>query len=121
MPSPQAHIQALIDDMVATGPEAGLQVAAWHKGKLIVDAWAGHDALTGKPVDGDTLFVILLTTTCVSPTAFGHTGAGGFTAYADPAHELAFALCKTRMVDDANPDTPAARRFERELHRALGL
>lgn len=61
------------------------------------------------------------TTTCVSPTAFGHTGAGGFTAYADPAHDLAFALCKTRMVDDANPDTPAARRFERELHRALGI
>jgi len=54
------------------------------------------------------------TATCVSPAAFGHTGAGGFTAYADPVHDLAFALCKTRIVD-----TMMARLFERELHRAL--
>jgi len=61
------------------------------------------------------------TTTCVSPTAFGHTGAGGFTAYADPAHDLAFALCKTRMVDEMDPDRMTMRIFERELYRALGL
>lgn len=61
------------------------------------------------------------TTTCISATAFGHTGAGGFTAYADPAYDLAFALCKTRMVDTSDPDEVTARLFERELHRALGL
>jgi CubicO group peptidase (beta-lactamase class C family) len=59
--------------------------------------------------------------TCASPTAFGHTGAGGFTAYADPAHDLAFALCKTRMVDEADPSRITSREFERELYRALGI
>jgi CubicO group peptidase (beta-lactamase class C family) len=61
------------------------------------------------------------TATCISPTAFGHSGAGGFTAYADPPHELAFALCKTRMVDTSDPDMMTARLFERELHRALAI
>lgn len=59
--------------------------------------------------------------TCVSRTAFGHTGAGGFTAYADPPLELAFALCKTKMSSDTDAETDTARRFERELHSALGV
>jgi CubicO group peptidase (beta-lactamase class C family) len=57
--------------------------------------------------------------TAVSPTAFGHTGAGGFTAYADPDHELAFAMCKTTMRGDVHAETDPARRFERELHALL--
>jgi CubicO group peptidase (beta-lactamase class C family) len=57
--------------------------------------------------------------TCVSPTAFGHTGAGGFTSYADPAHDLAFALCKTHMLAEIDLDRDPARRFERELHALL--
>jgi hypothetical protein len=32
MPDPQASIQRLIDDMVATGQETGLQVAAYLHG-----------------------------------------------------------------------------------------
>ena len=59
--------------------------------------------------------------TCVSPTAFGHTGAGGFSAYADPPLELAFALCKTQMSSGTDADADTARRFERELHAALGV
>jgi CubicO group peptidase (beta-lactamase class C family) len=59
--------------------------------------------------------------TCGSTTAFGHTGAGGFTAYADPAHDVAFALCKTRMVDHLDPSQYSARTFERELYKVLGL
>jgi CubicO group peptidase (beta-lactamase class C family) len=57
--------------------------------------------------------------TAVSPTAFGHTGAGGFTAYADPAHDLAFAVCKTYVLTEIDPVNDPARRFERELHAAL--
>ena len=34
-------VQAQIDDLAASGQEVGLQVAAYHNGKLIVDAWAG--------------------------------------------------------------------------------
>jgi CubicO group peptidase (beta-lactamase class C family) len=53
--------------------------------------------------------------TCVSSTAFGHTGAGGFTAYADPARELAFAVCKTHMLSAIDRIDDPARRIEREL------
>ena len=48
--------------------------------------------------------------------AFGHTGAGGFTAYADPEHDLAFAVCKTHMLAEIDRVDDPARRFERELH-----
>jgi len=54
--------------------------------------------------------------TCVCSGAFGHTGAGGFTAYADPEHDLAFAVCKTHMLSEIDRETDPARRFERELH-----
>ena len=55
----------------------------------------------------------------ISPTAFGHTGAGGFTAYADPAHDLAFAVCKTYVLAQIDPVSDPAHRFERELHATL--
>ena len=57
--------------------------------------------------------------TCISPTAFGHTGAGGFTAYADPARDLAFAVCKTHMLSTIDRIDDPARRFERLLHELL--
>jgi len=68
MTTPQEHIQAWLNERVAAGPEAGLQVAAYHKGKLVVDAWAGADGLTGKPVDGDTLFVTFSTSKGITVT-----------------------------------------------------
>src|SRR5215203_5090842 len=56
--STNARIQALLDEMIATGPEVGLQVAAYHHGELVADAWAGvADSSTGRPIDGDTVFV----------------------------------------------------------------
>src|SRR5690242_8837612 len=54
----RARIQTLLDDMVETGPEVGLQVAAYHHGELVVDAWSGvADVSTGRHIDGDTVFV----------------------------------------------------------------
>lgn len=38
--------------------EIGVQLCAWHRGELIVDAWAGNRAEGGAPVDGDTVFNI---------------------------------------------------------------
>ena len=66
-----APIQQLIDEIIATGDEVGLQVAAYLDGELIVDVWAGMaDETTGQPVTGDTLFTSWSTTkgfvaTCV--------------------------------------------------------
>lgn len=56
-------IQPLIDDLVLSGEEVGLQVAAYVDGELVVDAWAGvADEVTGRPVAGDTLFTSWSTT-----------------------------------------------------------
>ena len=63
-------VRAVLDSLVKDGPEIGLQVAAYLDGKLVIDAWAGKaDAATGKPVDGDTLFMLSSTTKGVTSTA----------------------------------------------------
>ncbi|MFN8486850.1 MAG: serine hydrolase domain-containing protein [Caldilineaceae bacterium] len=65
------RVQQLIDHLVTSGEEVGLQVAAYVDGKQVVDAWAGvADETTGQLVDGDTLFTSWSTTkgfaaTCV--------------------------------------------------------
>src|SRR2546425_4132756 len=55
----QSRVQALVDDLVARDVERGLQVAAYLDGELVVDAWGGlADVETGRPVDGESLFVV---------------------------------------------------------------
>ncbi|MBV9578295.1 MAG: beta-lactamase family protein [Chloroflexi bacterium] len=57
MPPPPDQVQRVLDQLVAAGPEIGLQVAAYLDGELIVDAWAGYaDPARTQPVDGSTLF-----------------------------------------------------------------
>src|SRR5450755_4361758 len=64
-------IHALLEELVASGQEIGLQVAAYVDGDLVVDTWAGlADPDTGRRVDGETLFTSWSTTkgfvaTCV--------------------------------------------------------
>ena len=59
----QRRVQQLLDDLVQSGAEVGLQVAAYVDGALVVDAWAGvADAATRRPVDGATLFTAWSTT-----------------------------------------------------------
>lgn len=56
-------VQQLLDSLVASGEEVGLQVAAYVDGELVVDAWAGiADETTGQPVTGETLFTCWSTT-----------------------------------------------------------
>ena len=58
-----ARVQDVIDRLVRSGEEVGLQVAAYVNGELAVDAWAGvADEATGRPVDGETLFTSWSTT-----------------------------------------------------------
>jgi CubicO group peptidase (beta-lactamase class C family) len=65
----QTPIQALLDRYVAEGKERGVQIAVYHRGKLVVDAWAGvADAATARPVQGDTLFPIYSVTKGIAAT-----------------------------------------------------
>jgi CubicO group peptidase (beta-lactamase class C family) len=60
---PSASVRRLLEDLVASGQELGLQVAAYHKGRLVIDAWAGvADISSGRKVDGETLFTVFSTT-----------------------------------------------------------
>ena len=52
----QGRVQQVIDGLVESGDEIGLQVAAYVNGELVVDTWSGvADEDTGQLVDGDTL------------------------------------------------------------------
>jgi CubicO group peptidase (beta-lactamase class C family) len=65
-----AAVQRAIDAAIASGREVGLQVAAYHRGRLVADAWGGiADPSTGRPVDGDTLFNVYSVTKAVAATA----------------------------------------------------
>jgi CubicO group peptidase (beta-lactamase class C family) len=53
----QDRVQEKLSELVASGAETGVQVAAYLHGELIVDAWAGTaDPATGRPVTPDTPF-----------------------------------------------------------------
>ncbi|WP_407564579.1 serine hydrolase domain-containing protein [Streptomyces sp. 184] len=57
MPSLQQKIQRVLDDLVDTGAETGVQVAVRHRGALVADAVAGvADGRTGRAVTPDTPF-----------------------------------------------------------------
>ncbi|MGH2603706.1 MAG: serine hydrolase domain-containing protein [Dehalococcoidia bacterium] len=64
-----AAVQTLLEEIVASGEETGLQAAAYLNGKLVIDAAAGiADLDTGRPVDGDTLFTVFSTSKGVTAT-----------------------------------------------------
>lgn len=85
MADAQARVQALIDDLVRRDLERGLQVAAYHNGNLVVDAWAGvADARDGRPVDGDTLFGIFSCGKGVTATVIHLLAERGVLAYDEP-------------------------------------
>lgn len=65
-----ALVREAIDSVIAQGREVGVQVAAYHRGKLVVDTWGGlADPATGRAVDGDTLFNVYSVTKAVAATA----------------------------------------------------
>jgi CubicO group peptidase (beta-lactamase class C family) len=69
-PSADHVVKRAIDDAVARGVETGVQVAAYLKGKLVVDTWGGvADEVTGRRVDGDTLFNVYSVTKAVAAVA----------------------------------------------------
>jgi CubicO group peptidase (beta-lactamase class C family) len=59
----------VLADLVASGAELGLQLAAYRRGELVVDTWAGvSDRMSGRPVDGDTLFTVFSTSKGIAAT-----------------------------------------------------
>lgn len=65
-----AIVQRSIDDAIRAGREIGLQVAAYHQGELVIDAWGGlADLTTGRAVDANTLFNVFSVTKAVAATA----------------------------------------------------
>jgi CubicO group peptidase (beta-lactamase class C family) len=62
-------VRAVLEALVDETSEIGLQVAAYVDGELVIDAWAGMaDPAAGKPVDGNTLFMLSSTSKCVTAT-----------------------------------------------------
>ncbi len=81
----QHRVQTLLNELVSRGSEQGLQVAAYWKGELIVDAWAGlADPATGRKVDGQTLFPVFSTTKGIAATAIHILAERGLLDYDDP-------------------------------------
>jgi CubicO group peptidase (beta-lactamase class C family) len=65
-----ATVKRAIDEMIVQRREVGVQVAAYHRGKLAVDTWGGiADPANGRVVDGDTLFNVYSVTKAVAATA----------------------------------------------------
>lgn len=81
-PRAQSEIQSLLDRLVTEGTELGIQVAVYHRGAPIVDAWAGTaDPRTGRPVDGDTLFPVFSISKGITSTVAHLAVARGLLSY----------------------------------------
>jgi CubicO group peptidase (beta-lactamase class C family) len=83
-----ATVQQAINAAIAAGHEIGLQVAAYHHGKLVIDAWGGMaDAITSRKVDGDTLFNVYSVTKAVAATALHLQADRGLLDYKAPVSQ----------------------------------
>ncbi|MGW6707014.1 serine hydrolase domain-containing protein [Streptomyces sp. NPDC054956] len=81
----QARVQKTIDQLVESGRETGMQVAAYLDGRQVVDAWSGTaDPRSGRPVDGDTLFHSFSTGKGVTATVVNVLAERGLIGYDTP-------------------------------------
>lgn len=65
----QQHMQKFLNRMVDEGRERGVQLAAYYRGELVVDAWAGTaNRQTGEAVSDKTLFPVFSTTKGIAAT-----------------------------------------------------
>ncbi len=79
------NVRLLLEQLVASGEEVGLQVAAYHQGRLVIDAWAGlADTAASRTVDGETLFTIFSTTKGILYAAIHLLAERGKLSYEDP-------------------------------------
>lgn len=85
----QNHIQVLLNRLCAEGRERGIQVAAYHRGELIVNAWAGvADGRTGTLVSEKTLFPVFSISKGLFATVIHHLVDRGILSYATRVAEV---------------------------------
>lgn len=78
-----ASIQALLDELVGSQEEAALQVAAWYRGRPVLELAAG-EARPGLPVTGSTRFVAFSVTKALTATLIHQLAAQGALELAAP-------------------------------------
>ncbi len=79
------RVGSALEELIASGVESGLQVAAYHHGELVVDVWAGlADVASARPVDGGTLFTSFSCTKGVTATAIHILVERGVLSYDEP-------------------------------------
>jgi CubicO group peptidase (beta-lactamase class C family) len=87
--SPQDVVQSVLDEMITSGAERGVQAAVYQDGKLIVDAWAGvADSRTGRAVDGETLFPVFSISKGITATMVHQLVERGLLDYNRPIAEI---------------------------------
>src|SRR4051794_4756937 len=81
----QGTIQALLNELVESGEETGLQIAVYQHGELVIDAWAGlADPVSAAPVKPDTLFTVYSVSKGVTATALHILADHGKIDYDEP-------------------------------------
>ncbi|MGI5154052.1 serine hydrolase domain-containing protein [Microbispora sp. CA-102843] len=85
----QRQVRDVVDQLVESGAERGLQVAVYRHGDLVVDAVAGvADATTGRPVTADTPFHVTSTGKGVASTVVHVLVEKGVLGYDTPIVDL---------------------------------
>jgi CubicO group peptidase (beta-lactamase class C family) len=85
----QEQVQQVIDELVGSGAERGLQVAAYRDGRQVVDAVAGvADPAGGRPVDPGTVFYNFSVVKAATSAVVHVLAERGLFAYDTPVAEL---------------------------------
>jgi len=111
-------VRTVLERLVTSG-EAGLQVAAYKDGDLVIDTWAGMaDRESGRAVDGDTIFPSFSSAKGPTATAVHIAAERGLLDYDDPISKYwpefaaggkAAATIRHAMAHQAGvPDDPKA-------------
>lgn len=82
-------MQSLLNKHVGEGRERGAQLAVYHRGKLIVDVWAGvADPATGRKVTGETLFPVFSVSKGMAATVIHRLAVRGLLDYDRPIADV---------------------------------
>ncbi|MBB4702429.1 CubicO group peptidase (beta-lactamase class C family) [Sphaerisporangium siamense] len=84
----QQEVQKTIDELVESGAERGLQVAVYKDGDLVVDAVAGTDPATDRPLTSDTPVYVASTGKSLTSTLIHVLAEQGVLDYDTPIAQI---------------------------------